>query len=56
MWMLVDDSDDEQQLVLGRLDNEPIINTDMRVGQQLAVSYDKVREHRPIDSTAQLAG
>ena len=30
----------------GQLDNEPIANTDLRLGQQLAVSYDKVRDHR----------
>ena len=46
MWMLVDESDDERQLVFGRLDNEPIANPHMRLGQQLAVSYDKIREHR----------
>jgi hypothetical protein len=46
MWMLVEHSDDEQQLVFGRLDNEPIANPDMELGQQLAVSYDKIRDHR----------
>jgi uncharacterized protein YegJ (DUF2314 family) len=46
MWMLVEDSDDEKRLVFGRLDNQPIHNPDMELGQELAVSYDKVREHR----------
>lgn len=46
MWMLVEDSDDERQLVFGRLDNEPVANPDMVLGQQLAVSYDKVRQHK----------
>lgn len=46
MWMLVEDSDDERQLVFGRLDNEPISTADMVFGQQLAVSYDKVRQHK----------
>jgi uncharacterized protein YegJ (DUF2314 family) len=46
MWVLVESSDDEQRLVFGTLDNEPIANTDMRLGQQLAVSYDKIREHK----------
>ena len=46
MWMLVEFSDDEKQLVFGRLDNEPISATDLKVGQQLAVHYDKVRDHR----------
>jgi hypothetical protein len=46
LWLLVDASDDVRRLVFGKLDNEPIINTDMRVGQELAVSYDNVRDHR----------
>jgi uncharacterized protein YegJ (DUF2314 family) len=46
MWMLVEDSDDERQLVFGRLDNEPIATADMVLGQPLAVSYDKVRQHK----------
>ena len=53
MWVLVDDSDDQRRLIFGRLDNEPIINTDMRIGMELAVSYDNVREHRSADSFAQ---
>lgn len=51
MWMLVDTSDDEQGLVFGRLDNEPIANTDVKLGQQLAVSYGKVRDHRRFDDS-----
>ena len=46
MWLLVEDSDDEKRLVFGLLGNEPINNPDMKLGQQLAVSYDKVRDHR----------
>lgn len=46
LWLLVEASDDQSKLVFGRLDNEPIVNTDMKLGQELAVSYDKVREHR----------
>jgi uncharacterized protein YegJ (DUF2314 family) len=45
VWMLVESSDDEQQLVFGQLDNEPIANTDMRLGQLLAVSYDRIRDY-----------
>jgi uncharacterized protein YegJ (DUF2314 family) len=45
MWILVEYSDDERQLVFGKLDNEPIANADMQLGQQLAVSYDKIRDH-----------
>ena len=46
LWMLVENSDDGSQLVFGRLDNEPIASPDVALGQQLVVSYDKVREHR----------
>ena len=46
LWLLVDHSDDEQRLVFGKLDNEPIVGTDMRLGQELAVSYDNIRDHR----------
>lgn len=46
MWLLVDHSDDEQRLVFGQLDSEPIVATDMKRGQQLAVSYEQVRERR----------
>jgi uncharacterized protein YegJ (DUF2314 family) len=49
MWLLVDHSDDDQRLVFGKLDSEPVVVTDMRVGQELAVSYDKIREHRRFD-------
>jgi hypothetical protein len=51
MWMLVDDSDDDRQLVFGRLDNEPIANPDMKLGGRYVVSYEKVREHRRFGSS-----
>jgi hypothetical protein len=51
MWMLVDHSDDDRKLVFGKLDNEPVVNTRMHVGQDLAVSYDNVREHRRFANT-----
>ena len=50
IWLLVEDSDDDRQLVLGQVDNEPINNPDMKMGQQLAVSYDKIRDHREFSS------
>jgi hypothetical protein len=46
LWLLVERSDDDHQLVFGKLDNRPILSTDMRLGQELAVSYDQIREHR----------
>jgi len=53
LWVLVDDSDDEKRLVFGKLDNEPIVHTDMQLGMELAVSYDNVREHRTASSFKQ---
>jgi uncharacterized protein YegJ (DUF2314 family) len=47
LWLSVENSDDKQRIVFGKLDNEPIVNTDMRLGMDLAVSYDNIREHLP---------
>jgi len=46
MWLLVDHSDDEQRLVFGELDSEPIAVAGTRKGQSLAVSYERVRDHK----------
>lgn len=37
MWLLVDHSDDEQGLVFGKLDSEPIVARRMRREEELAV-------------------
>jgi uncharacterized protein YegJ (DUF2314 family) len=50
MWLLVEESDDDRRIVIGKLDSEPIVNTDMRLGMTLAVSYDKIRDHRTASS------
>lgn len=46
MWVQVDHCDDEQKIVFGRLDSQPIITLELKVGQELAVSYDQIRDHR----------
>lgn len=46
MWLLVEYCDDVERVVFGQLDSEPIVVTDMHLGQELAISYDNVREHR----------
>ena len=46
MWVRVDSVDDARKLVCGRLDSQPIVSSRLKVGQELAVSYDKVREHQ----------
>jgi len=45
MWVKVESADDGQRIVFGRLDNQPLVNADLHLGMELAVSYDKVREH-----------
>jgi uncharacterized protein YegJ (DUF2314 family) len=46
MWVQVDYCDDGNRLLFGTLDSQPIVATSLKVGQQLAVSYDKIRDHR----------
>lgn len=46
MWILVDRCDEVSRLVFGRLDNEPIINSQLPLRKELAISYDQIREHR----------
>lgn len=44
-WVRVAGCDERRRLIFGSLDNEPL-QGEMDLGQELAVSYDKVREHR----------
>jgi len=48
MWVVVDRCDDKKRLVFGTLDNEPVndYGGKAKLGSQLAVSYDNVREHK----------
>ena len=45
MWVRVARCDEQRRLIFGSLDNEPL-EGEVELGQELAVSYDKVREHR----------
>ncbi len=45
MWVRVESDNPALRVVFGRLDSEPIVCTGLRLGQQLAVSYDNIREH-----------
>ena len=45
MWVVVDSCDDGERVLFGRLDNEPLLGTGLRLGDELAVRYDKVVEH-----------
>jgi hypothetical protein len=46
LWVRVDGCDDERQLIFGTLDNIPAVNVELRLGQQLAISYNKIRDRR----------
>ncbi len=46
MWVQVDSCDDEERVLFGRLDNELVVGTGLHLGDELAVSYEKVVEHR----------
>jgi len=45
MWVRVSRSDDAARIVFGTLDSESILDRDLRLGTELAVSYDNIREH-----------
>lgn len=51
IWMLVDSSDDDRQLVFGRLDNQSIAGLGLKRGQELVVRYDKVVDHRRFEKS-----
>ena len=46
LWVKVSDSDDQRRVVFGKLETEPILHTTMRLGMELAVSYNYIRDHR----------
>jgi len=46
MWVQADSCDDEAGVVFGRLDNEPLLGTGLHLGDELAVSYEKIVKHR----------
>jgi uncharacterized protein YegJ (DUF2314 family) len=46
MWVVVDSCDDDAAVLFGRLDNEPVVGTGLHVGDEIAVSYEKIVEHR----------
>jgi len=48
MWVLVHSCDNEAGVLFGRLDNEPLLDTFLHVGDEIAVRYDKVVERRKV--------
>jgi hypothetical protein len=55
MWIIVDRCDDEKRMVYGVLDNEPVkdYSGKAKLGSQLAVSYDNIREYKKLLSSAE---
>jgi uncharacterized protein YegJ (DUF2314 family) len=56
MWVKIDQCDDERRLVFGHLDSQPIVHTNLKNGQELAVSFDNIKEHRDFSSTRPRSG
>jgi hypothetical protein len=48
IWVRVDSCDDAKRLVFGRLDTMPLLDYSgkLRLGSEIAVSFDNVHEHR----------
>ena len=48
MWVIVRRRNDENRLVYGTLDSEPVKEDGgkVKLGSDLAISYDELREHR----------
>jgi hypothetical protein len=44
--VVVDSCDVKAGVLFGRLDNEPLLDKALHVGDELALRYDKVVEHR----------
>ena len=53
IWVKVQGSDDALRVVFGELDTDPITLRSLRLGMQLAVSFDNIREHRTESSFKQ---
>ena len=53
MWVEVEHADHNARIVFGRLDNVPVVNTNLTLNQQLAVSFDQISEHLPIYAFSQ---
>ena len=44
LWFIVTYADDEQRFVFCYLDSEPKVNTDMKFGMELVISYDNIKD------------
>lgn len=47
LWMCVETCDDANRFVFGKLDSQPVIVPgELKLGQELAVSFDNIRDHK----------
>lgn len=48
MWVRVESADDAKRIVFGSLDSQPVLDHSgkLKLGTQLAVSYDNVLQHK----------
>ncbi len=47
VWVRVERSDEENRVVFGRVDSEPVVfASELSLGQEVAVSFEKIREHK----------
>ena len=46
MWVARDSCDEGAGVLFGRLDNEPLLDNALRVGDELAASFERVVEQR----------
>jgi hypothetical protein len=47
MWVKVSSCDERNNLLFGILDSQPVVHSaKLRLGQQLAISLDNVRDHK----------
>jgi uncharacterized protein YegJ (DUF2314 family) len=45
LWLCVTYSDDEKKIVIGCLDSEPKVNTNLRFGMEFVIGYGSIRDH-----------
>jgi hypothetical protein len=55
MWVRVDYCDEAEKIVFGQLDSEPVLDygEKLRVGSQIAVSYENIRQHKKASEFSQ---
>ncbi len=47
LWVRAERCDEESRVLFGRVDSQPVVfANELSLGQEVAVSFDKIREHR----------